>query len=189
MLKNYFIIAIRNLWRTRGFSIINITGLAIGMAACFLIFLYVHFELNYDQFNTKANRIYRIVTDVSSPVETLHWHETPAPLAKAIKAEFPEVKETTRLFPGSLLIRKGEFKFQEEHSLWADPSIFKVFDFPFKYGNPQTDCVFRLVLSGWKYTQGCCHICQQQTQRPKAHQRPALSMHFLQIFHCRPSAG
>ena len=61
MLKNYFKIAFRSLWRHRVFSIINIMGLAVGMTACFLIFLYVRFETSYDNFHSKADRIYRVV--------------------------------------------------------------------------------------------------------------------------------
>ena len=58
-------------------------------------------------------------------------------MAKAIKAEFPEVQDVTRLIPGSVLIRKGNFKFQEEHTLWADPSFLTIFDFPLKIREPQ----------------------------------------------------
>ncbi len=61
MLKNYFKIAFSNLWRHRVFSFINILGLTVGMTACFLIFLYVRFELSYDDFHSKADRIYRVV--------------------------------------------------------------------------------------------------------------------------------
>ena len=61
MIGNYFKIAFRNLWRHKIFSLINILGLTVGMTACFLIFLYVRFELSYDSFNTKADRIYRVV--------------------------------------------------------------------------------------------------------------------------------
>lgn len=138
MLKNYFKIAIRNLWRKRAYTLINVTGLAVGMACCFLIFLYVHFELSYDQFHQKADRIYRVVGDLKSSGETLHWYETPGPLARTIKSEFPQVQEVTRFINGSVLIRKGNFKFQETHTLWADSSIFSVFDFPLKYGDPNT---------------------------------------------------
>jgi putative ABC transport system permease protein len=138
MLKNYFKIAVRNLWRKRAYSFINVTGLAVGMACCFLIFLYVHFEFSYDRFHQKADRIYRVVGDLRSSSESLHWYETPGPLARSIKAEFPQVQQVTRFINGSMLIRKGNFKFQETHSIWADSSIFSVFDFPLKYGDPHT---------------------------------------------------
>ncbi len=67
MLKNYLKIAFRNLWKHRVFSLINIMGLTVGMAACFLIFLYVRFELSYDNFHTKADRIYRLRADIKTP--------------------------------------------------------------------------------------------------------------------------
>ena len=137
MFKSYLKIAIRNLWGKRVFLSINVIGLAVGLASCFLIFLYVHFEFSYDQFHSKANRIYRLVSDINSLTGTFP-PETPAPMAKAIKAEFPEVQEVTRFIPGSVLMRKGNFKFQEEHTLWADASFFTIFDFPLKYGNPKT---------------------------------------------------
>ena len=69
MLKNYFKIAFRNLWRHRVFSLINILGLTVGMTACFLIFLYVRFELSYDKFHSKGDRIYRIICDIKTPTE------------------------------------------------------------------------------------------------------------------------
>ena len=61
MFKNYFKIAVRNLWRHKVFSFINILGLAVGISACFLIYLYVSFETSYDNFHSKADRIYRVV--------------------------------------------------------------------------------------------------------------------------------
>ncbi len=138
MLRNYLKIAFRNLGRKKVYSFINITGLAVGIASCFLIFLYVRFETSYDQFHSKASRIYRVVGDIKSSADMLHWYNTPGPMAGAMKHEIPEVVETVRIVPGSLLVRKGTIKFQEEQSLWADPSFFTVFDFPLKYGNPKT---------------------------------------------------
>lgn len=138
MLKNYFKVALRTFWKRRAFSLINIVGLAVGLASCFLIFLYVRFELSYDHFNSKAARIYRVVGDLTSQSGVLRWHSTPGPMAAAMKAEFPQVEETVRLIPGSILVREGNVKFQEEHSMWADPSVLSVFDFPLKYGNAAT---------------------------------------------------
>jgi len=137
MLKNYFKTAFRNIWRHKGFSIINIMGLAVGMSACFLIFLYVHFELSYDSFNTKADRIYRLVTDVQTPTEKVHFNSSGA-MALNVKNDFPEVESFVRVNGASLLVRKGIIKFQEEHSVFADSSFFEVFTLPLKYGNPHT---------------------------------------------------
>jgi putative ABC transport system permease protein len=108
------------------------------MACCFLIFLYVHFELSYDRFHPKADRIYRVVGDLKSSTETLHWYMTAGPLARSIKSELPQVQEVTRFINGSVLVQKDHFKFQETQSIWADSSIFSIFDFPLIYGDPQT---------------------------------------------------
>jgi len=137
MFRNYIKVAVRNLWRHKGFSFINIMGLAVGMGACFLIFLYVHFELSYDTFNTKADRIYRLVTDVKTPTEKVNFSST-APMVVNIKADFPEVESFVRFNTASLLVRKGIVKFQEEHSIFADSTLFTIFDLPLKYGNPKT---------------------------------------------------
>src|SRR5437773_1590620 len=97
MFKNYFTIALRNLWRHKVFSFINILGLAVGMSACFLIFLYVSFETSYDNFHTKADRIYRVVTDTKTPSETISQGVTTTPIAINLKKDFPEVEDAVRL--------------------------------------------------------------------------------------------
>ncbi len=138
MFKNYFKIAFRNLWKNKVFSFINILGLMVGMTACFLIFLYVKFELSYDAFNTKADRIYRLVTDLKTPSDNLHIGSTSWAFAPKIKSELPEVQSFTRVSGGSFLITKGDKKFQEDKMLFADSSLFHVFDFKLIKGNPQT---------------------------------------------------
>jgi putative ABC transport system permease protein len=137
MFKNHFKIALRNLWRHRGFSFINITGLSVGITACFFIFMYVAFELSYDKFHSKADRIYRLVTDIKTPSETINGNITSWAFAPNIKADFPEVEAFTRVSDGSFLVRKGNIKFQEDRSLFADSTFFKVFDFKLIKGNPQ----------------------------------------------------
>src|SRR6204780_1331657 len=97
MIKNYFKIAFRSLWRHRAFSFINIMGLAVGMSACFLIFLYVRFETSYDNFHSKADRIYRVVTDTKTPSETITQGITSAPIAINVKKDFPEVEDAVRV--------------------------------------------------------------------------------------------
>ncbi|QHS57278.1 FtsX-like permease family protein [Mucilaginibacter sp. 14171R-50] len=138
MLKNHFKIALRNLWRHRVFSFINITGLSIGITACFFIFMYVAFELSYDRFHTKADRIYRLVTDIKTPSETIVTDVTSWAFAPNIKTDFPEVESFVRVSGGSFLVRKGNVKFQEEKTLFADSGFFKMFDFKLIKGNPQT---------------------------------------------------
>ena len=138
MIKNFFKITFRNLWRHKGFSIINILGLAVGMAACFLIFLYVSFEKSYDSFHSKSANIYRLVTDVKTPSETIHAGITSWPMGPNIKADFPEVEAATRVQRTGMLITKADKKFQEENVLYADSTFFRLFDFNLIKGNSQT---------------------------------------------------
>ncbi|HVG15654.1 MAG TPA: ABC transporter permease [Chitinophagaceae bacterium] len=138
MLKNYLKIAFRNLWRHRAFSFINIMGLTVGMAACFLIFLYVRFELTYDAFNTKADRIYRLVSNIKTPTEVIEAGGPSWAAPPNVKDEFPEVEAFVRFSGANFLVRKGDIKFQEENSLFADSSAFNVFDFELIKGNKAT---------------------------------------------------
>ncbi|GLU52632.1 ABC transporter permease [Dyadobacter frigoris] len=138
MLKNNFKIAFRNLWKHRTFSFINVTGLSVGMSACFLIAMYVHFELTYDAFNKKADRIYRLATDLKTPSETLNYSISSWAFAPNLKNEFPEVEAFTRLATRNYLVRKGDLKFKEEKTVFADSSLYEVFDFVLIKGNPQT---------------------------------------------------
>jgi putative ABC transport system permease protein len=138
MFKNYLTIAMRNLWRHKVFSFLNILGLAVGMSACFLIFLYVSFETSYDNFHTKAGRIYRVVTDTKTPSETISQGATTAPIAINMKKDFPEVEDAVRLGRDGFLVRRGNVKFQEERSVLADSTLFNVFDFALTAGNKST---------------------------------------------------
>ena len=136
MFKNYLRVAFRNLWRHKGFTFLNIMGLTIGMSACFLIFLYVKFELSYDDFHSKGDRIYRIVTDIVNPSETLHFSVAAPAMPVAAKRDFPEIEKEVRFDPGSVLVRRGDAKFQEDHMAFADSTFFEVFDFPLLKGDP-----------------------------------------------------
>jgi putative ABC transport system permease protein len=138
MLKNYVTIALRNLWKRRGFSLINILGLTVGLTACFLIFLYVRFECSYDAFHAKAGRIYRVVADIATPSETIHANGPAWPVGPTLRREFPAIESAVRTVTVSFLFRKGDIKYQEQNSLLADPDFFKVFDFPLLKGDPTT---------------------------------------------------
>jgi len=138
LFKNYFKIALRSLWKHKAFSLINILGLAVGMTACFLIFLYVRFETSFDNFHSKAGRIYRVVSEVRTPTETIKIGLTTTPVAVNMKRDFPEVEEAVRLGRDGLLVRKGDTKFQETNTVLADSGLFKIFDFPLIEGNRNT---------------------------------------------------
>jgi putative ABC transport system permease protein len=138
MLKNYFKIAFRNLWRHRVFSLINILGLTVGMTACFLIFLYVRFELSYDSFHSKADRIYRVACDLKTPSDLLKMGGPSWAIGPHIGQDLPQIEAAVRTSGDELLVRKGNVKFQELNSLFADSAFFKVFDYPLIKGDPTT---------------------------------------------------
>src|SRR5436190_16301780 len=121
MIKNYFKIAWRNLWKDKFFSFINIAGLAIGVATCLLIILYVLDELSYDRFNVNANRIYRINNEVKFGDLHADLAQVPAPVGPAVVREFPQVEQYTRYrWHGSLLVKKGNENIRETKVVYAD---------------------------------------------------------------------
>lgn len=148
MLKNYFITAIRYLWKQKGFSIINLIGLTIGMSVCYFALLFVHFELSYDTYHEKADRIYRLVTDIKTEHGTDKLSTT-AIMAPAIQAAFPEVQASTRIFLDYLIIQMDEEQYGEEKIAYADSSIFSVFTFPLTSGNPvkSLNAPYSVILS------------------------------------------
>src|ERR1700733_5479058 len=100
MIKNYFKTAWRNLWKNKVFSLINILGLSLGMAACLLILQYVNFELSYDHFNKNAANIYRVINDRYQNNKLIqHGTITYSGIGKAMKTDFPEVAENARVLP------------------------------------------------------------------------------------------
>src|SRR5687767_13289906 len=117
MLKNYFIIAFRNFWKNKGFTFINIFGLAIGIACSLLIYLFVTDELSYDKFHKDSGNIYRVVKDfVMDDGTKLPDATTPAALAPAMQKEIPEIEVVTRIRPNwgtTYLIRKDDKIIQE----------------------------------------------------------------------------
>lgn len=139
MIKNYFKIAWRNLRRQLTFSLINIVGLAIGLATCILISMYVLDEWSYDRFHAHANRIVRVVFKGTVPGGKLNEAHVMPPVAQALKIEFPEVEETVRIRSGGrpkFVI--ADKLFYEEDMAFVDPTIFKVFSLPLVEGDSQT---------------------------------------------------
>ncbi len=138
MLKNYFKIALRHLLSNKTFSIINILGLAIGMACFLVILLFVQGELGYDGFHEKGDRIHRMVLDRLYPGRNTEYAVVPHSYAVSAKLEYPEIEESCRIFkfPGSILLKKGEEVFEEKERMWADSNFFQVFDFGLIEGNP-----------------------------------------------------
>jgi putative ABC transport system permease protein len=145
MLKNYFKIALRNLQRNKAFSFINIFGLAIGLATCTLIMLYIFSELGYDTHNKDANRIFRISTEAGQlgDIKEKPWASTSAPIAWGLREDMPEVEQSTRLlkFPNlDKMLLKYEHgndikQFYETNGYYVDSTFFQIFTYPFTYGN------------------------------------------------------
>ena len=102
-----------------------------------------------NHFNTKADRIYRVVCDIKTPTETLNASGPSWAVGPHVKQDFPEIESSVRITGASLLVRKGDIKFQEDKAMFADSSFFHVFDFKLLKGNPQTALKekFSIVLS------------------------------------------
>jgi ABC-type antimicrobial peptide transport system permease subunit len=137
MLKNYLTIAVRNINRYRTYSFINIISLAIGMACTIFILLWVFDELDYDRFNEKADRIYRVVYEDHSTAQVSHNWRTSPPLGPAVKTDYPEILNMARFHVYSSVQVKYETNYFNEKGAFADPSIFDIFTFTFLKGNPQ----------------------------------------------------
>ena len=142
MLVNYFKIAFRTLVKNKKLSLINIFGLALGMACSLLIFLFVADELSYDRFHTDAGSIHRVVKDfINDDGSRIPDATTPAPLAAAMQKEIPEVESVTRIHPhwgGNTLVEYGEKRIYEERVWRVDSSFFDVFSFRFLRGDVHT---------------------------------------------------
>ncbi len=139
MLKNYFKTALRNIARQKGYSLINLTGLAIGMACCLLILMFVNDELSYDNYNKNADRIYRISLHLLYGGRDLQAAVVSAPMGKTMTEDYPEVEEAVRFRDrGSCIFKYKENSFKEEKFLYSDPTLFTVFTIPLLKGDPQT---------------------------------------------------
>ena len=134
MLKNYLKIALRNLRRYKGYTAINVTGLAVGTACCLLIMLYVRDELSYDRHHDNAERIVRVLVGEEQTF-------TPTMVGPLFMREFPEVETAARLYPlgmfRPIVVRYGERAFEESRFFYADSTVFDVFTLPFVAGAPQ----------------------------------------------------
>lgn len=136
MFRNHLLIAWRNLLRYKYYSLINIAGLAIGLAACWLLLLYVQRETSYDNFYPHADRIYRAVNKATWSGGNLNLATTSAPFAAVLKKDFPEIEQTTRVDPeGGAALKYGEKKLEVGDMLFVDSTFFNVFDFPFVAGD------------------------------------------------------
>ena len=141
MLKNYLKIALRNLRRHPGYACINVIGLAIGMACCVLILMYVRTELSYESLLPEANRIYRAALDVRIQDQEIQTAYTARPLGPALVSDFPEVEGATRLWfdpTGDMVLRYEETTYPESKVFFADAAFFDVMGIPLRAGDAST---------------------------------------------------
>lgn len=140
MFKNYFKIAFRNLWKNKGFTFINIAGLAIGLACFILIAMYVVDELSYDRFYPNAERTYRVDADINFGGNQLQLAVSSDPMGPTLKRDYPQVEEYTRIYAseGDKLVRKGNDYFNENKIVYADSTFFNVFPQKVLSGNIKT---------------------------------------------------
>ncbi len=138
MLRSFLLISFRNLNRQKGYSIINILGLTLGLTVSFLIILFIFSELSYDRFEKDYDRIYRVAIRGKLGEMPLDVAVTPGALGHTLKDKLPEIEDYTVFFHvgGSQLLRVGNKKFYDSHMVYADTGFFKIFDFKMIYGNP-----------------------------------------------------
>lgn len=139
MIKNYIKTAYRSLMKNKGFTAINVLGLALGLATCLLIVFFVVDELSFDRYNLKADRIFRINNDIKFGGNENSYATTPPPLAAALKNDFPQVEQTARLrYAGGFKVKKDGQNIQENKVVYADSTIFSVFTLPMISGDAAT---------------------------------------------------
>ena len=140
MFQNYIKIAIRNLLKQKSFTFINVIGLAIGMTCFVLIFLYVRFELSYDNSHEKADQTYRVAIERIYPDKVRLWGRTAFPIARTFQDEYDEILQGTRLLSNNntIVITYGEKNIEENRVMFADPNFFEVFTIPMIQGDAKT---------------------------------------------------
>ncbi|MCO5950385.1 ABC transporter permease [Mucilaginibacter flavidus] len=138
MIKNYIKTAFRGLMKNKGFTFINVFGLALGLATCLLIVFYVFDELSFDSYNTKADRIFRVNNNIKFGGNENSYAVSPAPAAAAMKADFAEIEQVARFRNnGGNQVKKGKQNIVEDRMVYADNSIFSIFTLPMISGSPQ----------------------------------------------------
>ncbi|PIB38207.1 ABC transporter permease [Maribacter sp. 4G9] len=150
MIKNYIKIAWRNLLKNKGYSAINIGGLAIGMTCFLLIAMFIKNELSYDSYHEKGDRIFRAVHHNSPDNTEDRWIWGNAPVGPALKSDFPEILEIVQFSGRSdVLLEYNKRSFQESNCFYMDPTVFDVFTWPLISGNPKTalEAPYSIVLT------------------------------------------
>ncbi len=153
MFRNYIKSAYRSLLKNKAYSIINISGLTVGIACCLLISMYVYDEMSYDKFFKDSERVYRVALERVYPTNTRFFGSSPVNMAPTLLENYPEVEEAGRLhrlfFQNEIVVDIEEKTFIEDQYLFADNNFFKVFSFEFVEGNPDAalDAFNKVVLT------------------------------------------
>jgi putative ABC transport system permease protein len=145
MFKNYFKTAFRTLIRNRNYTIINIAGLAVGIAVCRMIFIIIQFHTSFDSFHAKKDRIYRVLTEYhpTDPISIAYGKDVPFPLPATLKTSFPQIEQVAPIFashddqvliPGDNGTTIKQFK-EDKGVFFTEPSFFKMFDYPLLAGS------------------------------------------------------
>lgn len=141
MLKNYLIISFRNLRKHVSYSIINISGLGLGLATFLLLLIWIQHELSYDQFHTNSARLYRASMEYSFGGQVASTSVSPTALLPTLQKNFAEIENGVRVYnPASynpFIVKKDELIFQEDHFYFADSSFFEIFSYPLRIGSPK----------------------------------------------------
>jgi len=150
MLRNLLRISLRNILKDKSYTILNVLGLTIGITCSIFLVLYILDELSYDRYHSKAENIYRVVTNIKEPDNAFTWAVAQIPLAEQLKDNYPEVINAVRFFGTSnKMYKNGERQFLEKKFFLADSTTFDMFDYTFLEGDANTalDAPFSLVLT------------------------------------------
>lgn len=139
MFRNLVKTAVRNILRDKGYSLINVLGLTIGITSAIFLLLYVLDELSYDRFHSNGDNIYRVITNITEVDDEFTWVVAQTPFGPTVKNKYPEVTEYVRFMnTGRPLFKKGDLRFYEERIFAADSAVFDVFTYDFVEGDPAT---------------------------------------------------
>ena len=139
MLRSYIMLALRNIRRQPGYTLLNVLGLTLGISATLLILLFMTEEMSFDRYHEKADRIFRVSSDITEPDNAFRWAVTQTPLAMQLKEDYPEVEQYVRFIPnGRTRLELGDRFFYEEKVYVVDSTVCEVFSFDFVIGDEQT---------------------------------------------------
>lgn len=150
MIRNYFKIALRSLWKNKGISTIHIIGLITGISCCLLMIVYIQHELSYDTFQEKGDRIVRTIMEYGDTKDNVvKGNFTGTKVLPAFRANFPEVEDGVRMYKEPTVVRLDTDVYNEKRFLYADSSFFRMFSFPLLKGNPANvlNAPYKVVLS------------------------------------------